>query len=228
MKPHDAARLSRKEVLASLETDGTGKLMPADTWVAKTEFFKQCLAEDYPGYSLSELVAICDDWIKLSKMFEWATHYEFMEIIRAELTDSARVAANPNVLAPPRRPCRLARLLRWVRDRFVPVAGVVLLMTSCGGPSYRYAIELRIPDDRRLEAAAWITETVRGCTYHLTAGDYEDPEDLLAEAEAVAVRLYGLDVEGLWVVDLGTGAFIPMDKFSPGQRAIFDELKSGK
>jgi hypothetical protein len=62
----------------------------------------------------------------------------------------------------------------------------------------------------------------------MSGGDYEDPEDLLNEAENLSYRVYSVEVEGLVLKrskDDWSPLFIPFYKLNQQQRVYFDSLK---
>ena len=109
-----------------------------------------------------------------------------------------------------------------------------IAVISCGtpqhqGPTYYYSTELKIPDSLKEKHAQYIKELVSASNFHMTGGDYEDPEDVIAKAESVADRVYGVEVEGLDMVvpNSYTRKFIPADQLTPELKNMLDSLKRG-
>jgi hypothetical protein len=110
----------------------------------------------------------------------------------------------------------------------------LLLLASCGfkryeGPLYTYSVEKIVPDSLREKQATFIRETVSAASNQMTGGDYEDPEDVIAEARRTSKELYGVEIEGLNMSVPGsyTLKFIPVHQMNPFQKRILDSLKAG-
>lgn len=54
-----------------------------------------------------------------------------------------------------------------------------------------------VPDSLKAEHRAWITETIRAASQHMTGGDYEDVDETIIEAKRTADRLFQVNVIGL-------------------------------
>jgi hypothetical protein len=73
--------------------------------------------------------------------------------------------------------------------------------------------------------ARFITETTRAASQQMTGGDYEDPEDVIAQAQATAYKLYARPVvmlqvgEGNFQQDLEPAGLNAFD------RAAYDSLQ---
>lgn len=89
----------------------------------------------------------------------------------------------------------------------VVVLVAVICLSSCDEnmkteePKNEYQIDYQwsVPDSNREKMAKFITETVRASNLHLTAGDYEDPEDVVEEVEEVAYNLFRTKEIGLGI-----------------------------
>lgn len=73
--------------------------------------------------------------------------------------------------------------------------------------------------------AEWIKETTSSSNYNLTAGDYEEPEDIIEQLEETGTKLFSVRVEGLDILQDGWYYFAPKDKLSKEQLKIFEELR---
>jgi len=88
-----------------------------------------------------------------------------------------------------------------------------------------------VPDSLRSAMVDWIKETVRAASYHMTGGDYEDPEDVIEQAEETANRLFSrtFEYEGLRMYNRRESpkdvAYVDL---TGGQKEIFDYLKNKK
>ncbi len=96
-------------------------------------------------------------------------------------------------------------------------------------PSVVMVTEISIPDSLRPAMADWIKETVRAASFHMTGGDYEDPEDVIEEAEEVAERLFARSFtsEGLRFIryDASFTEDVPYEKLTNYEKKVFEELK---
>ncbi len=95
-------------------------------------------------------------------------------------------------------------------------------------PCYEYALQKEIPDSSQKARREYIVKLVSAASYHMSGGDYEDPEDLLNEAENLSYRVYSVEVEGLVLKrskDDWSPLFIPFYKLNQQQRVYFDSLK---
>ena len=54
-----------------------------------------------------------------------------------------------------------------------------------------------VPDSLKVKHRAWITETIRAASQHMTGGDYEDVDETIIQAERTADRLFQVNVIGL-------------------------------
>ena len=100
---------------------------------------------------------------------------------------------------------------------------VLLLLTGCANePNYFYRRQLVIPDSSKPAARQWIQETLRAGSYHLSAGKYEDQEDVIEQLEETATNLFGKEVEGLYI----NYTFYPKDSLTPEQYKIFLNKRS--
>lgn len=95
-------------------------------------------------------------------------------------------------------------------------------------PCYEYSIQNQVPDSNQKAHREYIVKLVSAASYHMSGGDYEDPEDLLSEAEFLSYRVYSVEVEGLVLKrskDDWQPLFIPFHKLNQQQRIYFDSLK---
>lgn len=106
----------------------------------------------------------------------------------------------------------------------------ILILSSCEDekyPIYRYGVNKEVPDSLKDDETTFITETVRASNFHLSAGDYEDPEDVIVECKSTFESINSVSVEGL---DILTGdghgyKFMSFNKLDIEQKKIFQKLK---
>ncbi len=80
-------------------------------------------------------------------------------------------------------------------------------MVSCYKPSKRpkyplyTGFELRkiVPDSNKAKMAEWITKTVSATNFHMKGGDYEDPEEVIEQAEETAENIFSVEVPCLLI-----------------------------
>lgn len=85
-----------------------------------------------------------------------------------------------------------------------------------------YQISFRdvIPEKNKEKAALLMEKLVTGASHQMTAGDYEDPEDVIEQAEEAAMNLYGERITGLYY----NYKFIPESEFTTEERRIYEYL----
>lgn len=86
-----------------------------------------------------------------------------------------------------------------------------------------------VPDTARATMASWITETVRAASSHMTAGDYEDPEDLIDEVADQAKKIFAINtaIKKLIYTYKGEGNdwnYVRYEDLTPAQKKVFDFL----
>ena len=102
------------------------------------------------------------------------------------------------------------------------VRGCVLLLalcavTACGDDvDPRPAVRIMIPQESGKEAASFI---VNLCKVSNPRSD-EEPEDMIEEARATALALYGVPTRGMWVVT--SQVFVSYTHCSPEWRTEID------
>lgn len=94
-------------------------------------------------------------------------------------------------------------------------------------PQYTYGKEKRIPDSLRMKYAEWVKQTVAAASSHMTAGDYEDPEDVISQAEETGERIFEVEAEGLYIIarEGEWRRFIPKEDLTPEELKILEKLK---
>ncbi len=95
-------------------------------------------------------------------------------------------------------------------------------------PKYTYTIQQVVPDSSVDTRAQWIKDIVYNTNKNLTTSDYEDPEDVVQQAEYTSEHMYSKSVEGLWAKRDGTenGFFIPHTQLNEYQKNLFQKLKA--
>ena len=109
------------------------------------------------------------------------------------------------------------------------------LLVSCKQanlPKYtNYSIDTEeiILSENKEKATIFIENLVSKSNFHMTGGDYEDPEDVINQAQQTALEMYGTKVLGL-SVDINddgfSDKFIPTTEFSKKDSIIYNYLKS--
>lgn len=119
----------------------------------------------------------------------------------------------------------------------------LIIIVSCGPRVdhsnteiiYDYATRKIMPDSNKIKMAEWITKTVSATNFHMTGGDYEDPEDMIDELEDVGEDLFSVEVEGLYQTKTVTDKygnesidfkFIEKSKLNEKQLVIFYKFKN--
>ena len=95
-------------------------------------------------------------------------------------------------------------------------------------PKYSYSIGKSIPDSSKKSMIIWIQETIRATDQHLSAGDYEDPEDVILQVTWTAEKLFSRRVEGLSIKKYESDynpEFVPEEKMTKYERDIYQKLK---
>ncbi len=109
---------------------------------------------------------------------------------------------------------------------------LALSLTSCmDEPSrleYRYAMGSYMPDSLKEKYAEWITKTVSASNLHMTGGDYEDPEDVIQQAERTGERIFSIQTEGLETRQDSRSywEFIPKNRLTGAQLKEMERLKN--
>lgn len=102
------------------------------------------------------------------------------------------------------------------------------ILSSCGEyPQYEYAVGKHLPDSLIDEYENFIIETTSAASFHMSGGDYEDPEDLVRQAKYIADDIYMKRVDGLRVRPCNGcyAPFVPYYMLTPREYDIFIELK---
>jgi len=105
----------------------------------------------------------------------------------------------------------------------------MLLLAACNNTkTYSLAVKDTLPDSNKVRVNELATKIISGTNFHLTAGDYEDPEDVINEAFSEARALYSVKVPCLCVVEGGYYHYLLYEECSPYQKQIFDSLVNYK
>ena len=104
-----------------------------------------------------------------------------------------------------------------------------LFAVSCEGdyPKYRIDSELIVPDSLKNKQANFVIEVVKSASYHMTGGDYEDPEDVIEQANETFIEIYSYRVECLVKIPCHGcyPQYTTIDKLSPEQLKIYQSIK---
>lgn len=89
---------------------------------------------------------------------------------------------------------------------------------------YRISTITTVPDSLKAKYRSWVIECVRAASQNMTGGDYEDVDETIEQAEATALKLFGIDEPAL-VINYGYSViYLPRSKFTPEQEEIYDIL----
>lgn len=69
--------------------------------------------------------------------------------------------------------------------------------TNIKYPIYSKIKVYYIPDSLKVEYREWIKETIRASNQHLSAGDYEDIDETIEQAETTANNIFEIQTYGL-------------------------------
>jgi hypothetical protein len=110
---------------------------------------------------------------------------------------------------------------------------LVVTLASCNQteyPIYKYGTESEIPDSLKVKYSEWVTETVKASNNNMTGGDYEDPEDVIAQAEITGHNIFSVEVEGMYITECSECMwdFTPVSKMTPKQLIIFNRIKENR
>ena len=89
---------------------------------------------------------------------------------------------------------------------------------------YRYKTIKVVPDSLKEKQQLFVVETVKAASFHMTGGDYEDPEDVIQQAKTTFEDIHGIPVEGL-VKDF---VFIKYNDLDSFERALFHKIKNNR
>jgi hypothetical protein len=89
---------------------------------------------------------------------------------------------------------------------------------------YSLSTTTYVPDSLRTIQAKWITETMRAASNRLTTSDYEDPEDVLEQAQSTSDHLFGRSVPCLRISHSDRYEYVLIKDMTAEQRVIYDRL----
>lgn len=111
----------------------------------------------------------------------------------------------------------------------------VFLCGGCGPsevyPKYEYAVDYYTPDTVQTKMGEWVKETIRATDQHLSAGDYEDPEDVIEQAKKTAEELFRVRAEGLYKIRYENEwhpEFIPQERMTDWEKKLYVRLRGEK
>lgn len=116
------------------------------------------------------------------------------------------------------------------------LSAIAMCLTSCfhaPEPYPRYSVEniSFVPDSLKPKHREWITETVRASNQHLSAGDYEDIDETIIQAERTADNLFESNVIGLRKQineDYFSDVVLRPEQMNCYEKRILDSLLNGK
>lgn len=104
---------------------------------------------------------------------------------------------------------------------------IAFLFISCTDyPKYSVSYEDSVPDSLKDEQKNFIIEATKAASFHMTGGDYEDPEDVIWGASKVFEHIYSVRVDGLYTVPCHGcyGYFTPEHELTEAQRKIYNDI----
>lgn len=108
-----------------------------------------------------------------------------------------------------------------MKPRFNLFVVLLLALCSCDKfPKYICSTQNVVPDSLKDKRAEFVIEATRAASYHMTGGDYEDPEDVLNGANNIFEKIYSVEVRGLYIIPCHAcnGVFVPENELTPEQR----------
>lgn len=93
-------------------------------------------------------------------------------------------------------------------------------------PYYELAWNSEVPDSLKAKHREYITELVRASNQHLSAGDYEDIDETIEQAEETANRLFTVSFRVLRrAKDFNSaGTLLRVEEMTQNEKEIFDSL----
>lgn len=116
--------------------------------------------------------------------------------------------------------------------RLTSILSAFVILASCSPCSkpeqkesvaYHMKYQDAVPDSLREKYASMVVELTRAGTQHLTGGDIENPERIIAKAEKTAFETYATWVPHL-VIENGPFKSVPYDQCTLEQKSILDQL----
>ena len=104
---------------------------------------------------------------------------------------------------------------------------ITVVLIGCSNyPKYEIAVTTKVPDSLNQRREQFIIEVVRAASLHMTGGDYEDPEDVIEEADNIFIGMYATPVKGLrvWNCHGCYPEFITPKEMDVEQKLIFEKL----
>lgn len=113
------------------------------------------------------------------------------------------------------------------------IAFTLFSLTSCDTkpeyPKYHLTTITYIPDSLKAEYRVFIVETIRAASKQMTAGDYENVDETIQQAEYTAYHVFSVSVIGLSkIVSTDRSIELKPEEFNAREKAIFDELMHNK
>ena len=111
------------------------------------------------------------------------------------------------------------------------IIGLLFLVNSCENhvdrsPKYLLTTTVIIPDSLKEKQRQWIKETVSATNLQMTAGDYEDPEDVIETATESSKTIFGVEVYTLQRMDYSQNDYhtVEYNLLSPKEKVILQNL----
>lgn len=109
----------------------------------------------------------------------------------------------------------------------------LLLFMSCDNnnynpyPHYSYGKQSYLPDSNKQKVADFIIKSTSAASLHMSTADYEDPEDLIEQADRTGTKLYSVLGEGLYKRNCNECSinFLYKNELTEYQLKLFDSLK---
>ena len=102
----------------------------------------------------------------------------------------------------------------------------LFLLVSCETyPKYSIYESYVLNDSLKSKKLDFITRTMSATNFHLSAGEYNNPEDVVRELNKVFNQTYEEKITGLKIHFSNTNSIrIPKDKLDPNQLVIYNRL----
>lgn len=103
------------------------------------------------------------------------------------------------------------------------------LIIGCGPDryTYQYSTVEYLPDSNKAKYAEWVKNTVSASNFHMTGGDYEDPEDVVDEIKEEGYNLFTVTEDAIIIYNRNSYiSQIGKHEMTKSQLQILDSLKN--
>ena len=100
-----------------------------------------------------------------------------------------------------------------------------VMLVGCG-VEYQLGEQKVVPDSLKTKYSDFILESVKNASNQLTTSDYEDPEDVLRQAEITGKNIWGVNKLGLDIRYTGQyWVFKSVEELDSAELVIYQELR---